>query len=272
MIKNKETTTKGSHFSYSEENKLIKQAQNGDMTAKEKVINANMKTVFALCKTYKNYNIQYEDLVQEGIIGLIIAIEKYDCKKGYRFSTYATHWVRQTIARAIDNKAKTIRIPSHLMQILRKVEKIRSDWIKKFKNEPNIQNIADKLEMSKEKYEQILVTTQELLSLDSKIGDYESNTLIQTIKDCESKTPESIYINSELNKELSELLDQLTTREKRIMSHKLKLNPDDENVLRQDLARELKLSRERVRQLEIQAIKKLRMVAQKKRLLEMFPS
>lgn len=255
-----------------EEIALAEDVQNGCAKSRERLIQSNMRLVINIAKSYRNHAIPLEDLVQEGAIGLMHAIERFDPRKGFRFSTYATHWIRQAIGRAIDNKAKAIRIPSHILQSLRKLEKTRVEFLREKGYEPTMEQVAAILNISSKKLQILMNSCQELLSLDAYVGDQEDTSLAHILKSEHLGDPESEFFSAETAKELQHILMELNERERRIMSYRLKVNPLDDNKVRADLAKELQLSRERVRQIEVQAIKKLRVVAQQKRFHELIAS
>ena len=255
-----------------EEIALAEAFQKGCSKARERLIQSNMRLVINIAKSYRNHAIPLEDLVQEGAIGLMHAIERFDPRKGFRFSTYATHWIRQAIGRAIDNKAKAIRVPSHILQSLRKIEKARLEYVREKGYEPSMDQMATILGISSKKLSLLMNSCQELLSLDAYVGDQEDTSLAHILKSEHLGDPESELFISETAKELQHILMELNDRERRIMSYRLKVSPLDDNKVRSDLAKELQLSRERVRQIEVQAIKKLRVVAQQKKFLELLAS
>lgn len=251
-----------------EEVSLTRAVQAGDKAAKDRLIEANMRLVINIAKTYRNRAIPLEDLIQEGAIGLMQAAERFDPEKGFRFSTYATHWIRQAIGRAIDNKSKAIRLPAHVSQSLRKVEKERQRLIRELGQEPSPEQLAAALGVSPKKLLTLLQSSQDLLSLDMSVGDSGGMTLGGLIKDTSNADPEEMVLSQELQHELQHILLELNEREQRVMLRRFRLD-GDEAPLQEDLAKELKLSRERVRQIEVQAIKKLRALAQKRRLRDM---
>ena len=224
-----------------------------------------MRLVINIAKTYRNRSFPLEDLIQEGAIGLMQAAERFDPEKGFRFSTYATHWIRQAIGRAIDNKSKAIRLPAHVSQSLRKVEKERLRLARELGYDPSPEQLAAAMGISAKKLLTLLQSSQELLSLDMTVGDSGGMTLGGLLKDDSSSDPESLMLSQEVVAELQRIMDELNEREQRVMRLRFKLD-GSEPPLQEDVAREMKLSRERVRQIEIQAIKKLRVLAQRRRL------
>ncbi|MCB0825351.1 MAG: RNA polymerase sigma factor RpoD/SigA [Armatimonadetes bacterium] len=250
-----------------EERRLTLAARQGSVEARDRLVEANIRLVINVAKSYQSRSIPLEDLIQEGVIGLMTAINRFDPEKGFRFSTYATHWIRQSIGRAVDGKAKAIRLPSHISQALRKVEKTKADLLQESGIEPTPEQIAHEMGISVRKLTTLLQASHELVSLDIKIGDGEKTTLGAMIQDERAGDPEAIIINSEIIEELQEVMLQLTDRERRIVNYRLK-NDDGTNHFREELSEEMHISRERVRQIESQAIKKLRVLAQRRKLRE----
>lgn len=251
-----------------EEIELTRAVQRGNQAARQRLIESNMRLVINIAKTYRNRAIPFEDLIQEGAIGLIQATQRFDPEKGFRFSTYATHWVRQAIGRAIDNKSKAIRLPAHVSQSLRKIEREKSRLARELGYEPTTEQVAQSLGISPQKLATFMQSSQELLSLDMTVGDAGGMTLGGILKDKSNADPEELIHNQELLSELQQILAELNDREQRVMKLRFRLD-GNENALPDDVARELKLSRERMRQIEVQAIKKLRIIAQRRRLRDM---
>lgn len=253
-----------------EEIRLTRAVQTGDQAAKQRLIESNMRLVINIAKTYRNRSIPLEDLIQEGAIGLMQAAERFDPDKGFRFSTYATHWIRQAIGRAIDNKSKAIRLPAHVSQSLRKIEKERARLGRELGQEPTIDQLAHAMGLTPKKLVMLMQSSQDLLSLDMSVGDGGGMTLGGLIKDTNNPDPETNMIDQEVMQELQRILGELNEREQRVMRLRFHLDSEGDPNVQEDVAREMKLSRERVRQIEIQAIKKLRALAQRRRLKDMF--
>ncbi|MCA1947859.1 MAG: sigma-70 family RNA polymerase sigma factor [Armatimonadetes bacterium] len=256
-------------LSASEELELARAARAGDRNARQRLIESNMRLVINIAKTYKVRSISLEDLIQEGAIGLMQAADRYDPEKGFRFSTYATHWIRQAIGRAINNKAKAIRLPAHVSQSLRRIEKERVRLMRELGREPSTEQLSQALGCTTKKLLAILQCSQELLSLDMGTSDGSGATLGSLISDPDYVDPEQQVCYRELIGELLKLLSELSDRERDIILRRYHLVEGSENLQQEDVAREFQLSRERIRQIENQAMKKLRTIAQRRRLREM---
>lgn len=261
--------TQAKLLSPEEEADLTKAVQNGDKEARQKLVESNMRLVINIAKSYRNRTIPLEDLIQEGAIGLMQAAERFDPDKGFRFSTYATHWIRQSIGRAIDNKSKAIRLPAHVSQSLRRIEREKTRLMRELGTEPSTEQLAQAIGISPKKLLTLIQSSQELLSLDMSLGDGSGMTLGGLLKDNSQADPESLYFSQEMVVELQRIISELNDREQHVMRLRFRLDGSSEVSLQEDIAKEMKLSRERVRQIELQAIKKLRALAQRRRLRDM---
>jgi len=248
-----------------EERSLARRVQAGDYAAKEKLIEANMRLVVSIAKNYLSSGIPLEDLIQEGAIGLMTATERFNPTMGYRFSTYATQWIRQSIGRAIDNKSKAIRLPAHISESLRKIDKARSELRRTLGAEPTTEQIAAHTGLSMKKMNSLLQTTQEPVSLDMTVGDDDNTALSSLVLDKTAADPQDELIANEMRMEIEAILNTLDDREQVVMRKRFGFDEDDKLVLQQ-IGEELNISRERVRQIEAQALRKLRSAARKKRL------
>ncbi len=247
-----------------EELSLTAAARKGDAHARGRLVESNMRLVINIAKNYRSRTVALEDLIQEGAIGLMQAIERFEPERGYRFSTYASHWIRQAIGRALDNKSKAIRLPAHVSQSVRRIERERLRLARELGKEPTTDQIAVSLGMSPRKLVNLLQCTKELLSLDMKVGDSESVTLGSLLADETISNPEQSLIAEERIKEFHLVLMELSERERRVVAQRLKLENNEEiSTMREQLAKEMHISRERIRQIELQAIKKLRAYAQR---------
>ena len=252
-----------------EEVALTRAFLKGDQQARKKLIESNMRLVINIAKSYRNRAIPLEDLIQEGAIGLMQAAERFDPDKGFRFSTYATHWIRQSIGRAIDNKSKAIRLPAHVSQSLRKIEKERARLYRELGHDPTPDQLAKAMGMTPKKLQMLMQSSQELLSLDMTVGDRGGGTpLGGVLRDEDENDPESMVISQEMIHELQRIMLELSEREQRVMRMRFRLDGSADSSFQDEIAKEMKLSRERVRQIELQAIKKLRQIAQRHRLRE----
>lgn len=250
-------------LTFEEEVALAARVKAGDPRAKDLLVEANMRLVVNIAKHYHTVLIPFEDLVQEGAIGLMTAAERFDPSRGYRFSTYATHWIRQAISRAIDNKAKAIRIPAHVSETLRKLERTRALLLRENGEEPSTEALAQRLGLTVRKVSTLIQAGQEPVSLDMLVGDEENTTLASLINDRTSPNPQDSVLNQEMRSELIKLLATLTPREEEIMRKRLGFEEDSTQVL-QEIGETMHISRERVRQIEVQAIKKLRNAAKRR--------
>ena len=242
-------------------------AREGSREARERLIESNMRLVINIARSYHCRTLPLEDLIQEGALGLIQAIERFDPTRGFRFSTYATHWIRQAIGRAIDAKSKAIRLPSHVSQTLRKIEHIKEAMMTEAGQEPTVEQISAALGMTPTRVAALIQASQELVSLDIRVGDGESATLGSLLKDEGQSDPEQEVLKAEALEELNEVMAMLSERERRVVAMRMRGEESDtKSCVREQLSQELRISRERVRQIEVQAIKKLRVLAQRRKL------
>lgn len=235
--------------------------------ARARLVEANMRLVVSIAKTYRSSGIPFEDLVQEGAIGLMTATERFDPHRGFRFSTYATQWIRQAIGRAVDNKSKSIRIPAHVSESLRKLERIRAEIRRETGEEPTLEVLSERLGVPIRKVNSLLSTTQEPISLDTPVGDEDSTSLGALLTDKSTPDPQDELVDAEVRGEISSLLHALDERERLIIWRRFGFD-DDESTVLQEIGAELNISRERVRQIEAQALRKLRALARKRRVRE----
>ena len=258
------------HLLTPEEERLVtRAAKQGCEDARKRLAESNMRLVINIARSYHSRAVPLEDLIQEGAIGLMHAIERFDPDKGFRFSTYATHWIRQSIGRAIDSKAKTIRLPAHISQTLRKIERARRKLTDELGKEPTSDQVALELGISSKRLQTLLQASQDLISLDMKIGDSENTTLGSLICDADSKDPEALVIDAEVLEELHSVMKELSERERRVLNRRLTTAHPNSRRSIAEAVEEEDLSRERIKQIETQAIKKLRRVAEKRKLREL---
>ncbi|MEQ1821846.1 MAG: RNA polymerase sigma factor RpoD/SigA [Fimbriimonadaceae bacterium] len=249
-----------------QEEELTRRVQLGDKAARQRLVECNMRLVINIARGYKHKSVALEDLIQEGAIGLMQAAERFDPDRGFRFSTYATHWVRQSIGRAIDNKAKAIRIPAHVAQTMRKIERERTKLAAELGYDPTLEQIAESMGTVVQKLAVTMSSCQDLLSLDMSVGDSGATTLGGLIKD-NGPDPEGQVISEEVKAELRQIFRELSDRERCVMEMRFQLNGGSP-AFQDDVAKEMNITRERVRQIEVQALKKLRLLAQQRKLRE----
>ena len=252
-------------LSAEEEVELAIRMSEGDVAAKKRLSEANLRLVVSIAKRYVGRGMQFLDLIQEGNLGLIKAVEKFDHTKGFKFSTYATWWIRQAITRAIADQARTIRIPVHMVETINKVKKVNSQLLHENGHEPTNEQIAEKLEMPVEKVREIMRVAQEPVSLETPIGEEEDSHLGDFIPDEDAPAPSDVASHTMLKEQLAEVLSTLTPREEKVLRLRFGLEDGRSRTL-EEVGKEFNVTWERIRQIEAKALRKLRHPSRSKKL------
>jgi RNA polymerase primary sigma factor len=240
-----------------EEVSLAKRIEAGDIEAKAVLTEANLRLVVSIAKRYSGRGMSFPDLIQEGNIGLIRAVEKFDYRKGYKFSTYATWWIRQAITRAIADQARTIRIPVHMVETINRLIKTSSQLLQDLGRDPTLDELAREMGMPAERVSEIIRIAPEPLSLETPIGEEEDSHLADFIEDQEAISPAEAASNMILREKIEESLNNLTPRERDVLKMRFGLDDGYSRTL-EEVGRHFKVTRERIRQIEAKALKKLR--------------
>ena len=252
-------------LSNEEEKELAIAVENGDLEAKQRLAEANLRLVVSIAKRYVGRGMQFLDLIQEGNMGLMKAVDKFDYSKGFKFSTYATWWIRQAITRAIADQARTIRIPVHMVETINKLVREQRNLLQELGQDPTPEQIAERMDMTPDKVREILKSAQEPVSLETPIGEEDDSHLGDFIEDEVIENPVDYTTRVVLREQLDEVLDTLTDREENVLRLRFGLDDGKMRTL-EDVGKVFNVTRERIRQIEAKALRKLRHPSRSKQL------
>ena len=241
-----------------EEQDLARRARSGDVNAKWRLVESNLKLVVSVAKVYSRSGVPLPDLIQEGNIGLMKAVDSFDPDKGFRFSTYAVAWIRQAITRAIERQGRAIRVPSYVIQSIRKLNKAGSSFVTEMGREPTVEELCERTQLPREKVMRLLEASEALVSLDEGVKEDGSTSLLERLTDSEAANPETDALERESLEVLGQLMAWLSPQEKMIIEKRFGLQDGMTSTL-QEIGQQLHITRERVRQLEARALKKLKL-------------